>query len=128
MLPYHVSGVGCFAGSLPCGPLKLPGYPRHRGRRQYGARIFALAARALGAASHAALWDRGLVAEVGAAAPRRCPMHTVYLSAGSILQTRHGRPRLHLEREPSRQGADDKQGSCGHGLILEEQEAEGEPQ
>ena len=100
----------------------------------------ALRSRALGAASHAALWDRGLVAEVGAAAPHRCPMHTVYLSAGSILQTRHGRPRLHLERKPSRQGADDKQGSCGHGLMLEqearrarskkqeEQEAEGEPQ
>ena len=37
--------MGCFAGSLPSGALKLPGYPRHRGRRQYGARIFALAAR-----------------------------------------------------------------------------------
>ena len=97
--------------------------------RQYGARIFALAARALGAASHAALWDRGLVAEVGAAAPRRCPMHTVYLSAGSILQTRRGRLRLHQWRRPNRQGADDEQGSCGYGLVLEEQETEGgEPQ
>ena len=30
--------------------------------------------------------DRGLVAEVGAAGPRRSPVHTVHLSAGSILQ------------------------------------------
>ena len=43
--------------------------------------------------------DRGLVAEVGAAAPRRSPVHTVHLSAGSILQTRRGRPRLHLEQK-----------------------------
>ena len=107
--------------------LKLPGYPLWWPAPIRRAHL-ALAARALGAASHAALWDRGLVAEVGAAAPRRCPMHNVYLSAGSILQTRHGRPRSHLEREPSRQGTDDKQGSCGHGLIREEQEAEGEPQ
>ena len=39
-----------------------------------------------------------------------------------------GGRRRTLNEPASRQGADDKQGSCGHGLILEEQEAEGEPQ
>ena len=83
----------------------MPGYPLWWPAPIRRAHL-ALAARALGAASHAALWDRGLVAEVGAAAPRRSPVHTVHLSAGGILQTRRGRPRLHLERKTGRADAE----------------------
>ena len=50
----------------------------------------------------------------------------------SDASTARSAGRRRTPNEPAcRQGADDKQGSCGHGLILEEQEAEaagGEPQ
>ena len=81
MLPYHVSGVGCFAGSLPS---RLLFFLLQHGSWLSPAswpapiRCAHLCARCpcIGRASHAALWDRRLVAEVGAAAPRRRPVHT----------------------------------------------------
>ena len=57
--------------------------------------------------------DGGLVAEVGAAAARLSRLHTVKLSAGSILQTRRGRPSLHLERKTGSANTDDGGGGAG---------------
>ena len=57
--------------------------------------------------------DGGLVAEVGAAAARLSRLHTVSLSAGSILQTRRGRPHLHLERKTGSANTDDGGGGAG---------------
>jgi len=73
--------------------------------------------------THAALWDRGLVAEVGAAARRHRPVHTAYSPPGSSFKPDvAGRACI----SGGDRIAADEQGSRGHGLIREEQAAEAE--